>query len=128
MILTIDTSTPTCKISFSEGDWRYESSWEAGRELARGLLSYLQNELTAQQKSWSDLTGIVVFRGPGSFTGLRIGVTVANSLAYSRNVPIVGELGEDWAKKGISRILAGESDDVVMPEYGGEANITAPRK
>ena len=79
-------------------------------------------------KKAGDITGIVVFRGPGSFTGLRIGVTVANSLAYSRNVPIVGELGEDWAKKGISRIFAGESDDVVMPEYGGEANITAPRK
>jgi len=128
MILCLDTSTPTCKLTFADGDWRYETSWESGRELAKGLLGYLQAELEGQGKDWGDLTGLVVFKGPGSFTGLRIGVTVLNSLSYARTLPIVGEMGDDWANKGIERLVRGENDTIVLPEYGGEANITLPRK
>lgn len=128
MILAIDTSTPVCKLDFIENEWRYSDSWEAGRELAKGLLGYLQDQLHAQGKSWEDVSGLVVFRGPGSFTGLRIGSTVFNTLAYARSVPVVGETGEDWLEKGLERLANNENDTIVLPEYGGEANITLPRK
>lgn len=111
-----------------EGDWRYDTNWEAGRELANGLLEFLEKELEFQEKSWKDVTGLVVFKGPGSFTGLRIGITVFNTLAYANQWPIVGATGEDWRQVGIRRIEAGENDAIVLPEYGGEANITQPRK
>ena len=128
MILLLDTSTPICKLSFVDGDWRYDTEWEAGRQLAKDLLGFLQSELHGQNKGWEDLTGLVSFLGPGSFTGLRIGITVLNSLAYARTVPIVGEVGETWQDQGIARLLAGENDQIVLPHYGGEANITKPRK
>lgn len=119
---------PICRLSLVDGDWRYESQWEAGRELAKGLLAYIQSQLEGQGKSWEDLTGLGVFKGPGSFTGLRIGITVLNTVSYAQEIPIVGEVGEDWQAKAMKRLLSGESDKVVLPEYGGEANITQPRK
>jgi len=128
MILLLDTSTPICRLSFIEGEWRYDTLWESGRELAKGLLEFLEKELSFQDKTWSDVTGLVVYKGPGSFTGLRIGVTVFNSIAYAQNLPVVGETGDDWRTLGTQRLLAGENDKIVLPEYGGEANITRPRK
>lgn len=128
MILLLDTSTPTCRLTFIDGEWRHDVSWEAHRQLAKGLLAYINEQLSEQQRSWDDLTGLVVFQGPGSFTGLRIGITVMNSLAYARTLPIVGATGNAWQDDGVARILGGESDEIVLPEYGGEANITTPRK
>lgn len=128
MILLLDTSTPECRLSFVDGDWRYDATWEANRDLAKGLLEYIQVQLETQGKSWKDLSGLGVFKGPGSFTGLRIGITVLNTVSDSEAIPIVGETGEDWQKSAIERLLNGESDKIVLPEYGGEANITQPRK
>ncbi|MFZ1301011.1 MAG: tRNA (adenosine(37)-N6)-threonylcarbamoyltransferase complex dimerization subunit type 1 TsaB [Candidatus Microsaccharimonas sp.] len=130
MILLLDTSTPECRLVFLDvnTNWRYESKWEANRELAKGLLAYIQSKLEIQGKTWKDLTGLGVLKGPGSFTGLRIGITVLNTVAYSEGIPIVGETGDDWQEKAILRLVTGENDEVVLPEYGGEANITQPRK
>jgi len=128
MILLLDTSTPECRLTFVEGDWRYDTKWQADRELAKGLLSYVQSQLEGQEKTWSDLTGLGVYKGPGSFTGLRIGITVLNTVAYAQKISIVGETGEEWQEKAIQRLQRGESDQIVLPEYGGEANITQPRK
>lgn len=128
MILCLDTSTPTCHLTFIEGDWRYDTNWESGRALAKGLLGFIEKELEFQEKSWKDITGLVVYKGPGSFTGLRISVTVCNTLAYANDLPIVGVTGEDWRQVGVSRLEAGDNDKIVLPEYGGEANITTPRK
>lgn len=128
MILLLDTSTPTCRVSFIEGDWRYDTMWEAGRGLAKGLLAFLEQEISFQEKSWDDVTALAVYKGPGSFTGLRIGITVMNSLAYAHNWPIVGVTGDDWRQQAVARLEAGDNDEIVLPEYGGEANITQPRK
>lgn len=128
MILLLDSSTPTCKLVFLDGDERYEKEWEAGRELAKGLLGFLLTELGAMNKTWQDLTGIGVFQGPGSFTGLRIGLTVLNTLADSLEIPIVGSTNEDWQHDILQRLQAGENDKLVLPHYGNAANITKPRK
>lgn len=128
MILLLDTSTPVCKLGFAEGEWRSNSEWESGRELAKGLLGYIQEQLQAHDKSWDDISGIVAFQGPGSFTGLRIGLTVLNTLADANTIPIVGTTGIDWQEAGILRLESQENDKIVLPEYGGEPHITQPRK
>lgn len=128
MIILLDTSTPVCKLSLVDGDWRYDNEWEANRELAKGLLGYLQTEFEKNGKSWTDISGIVAFRGPGSFTGLRIGLTVLNTLADGNHIPIVGAHGDDWQSVGLARLQAGEDDEIVLPEYGSDAHITLPRK
>lgn len=128
MILLLDTSTSECRLSFVDGDWRYDATWEAGRGLAKGLLEFIEQHLTEQGKAWADITGLVAYKGPGSFTGLRISITVLNTLAYANNWPIVGSTGDDWQQAGIERLRKGENEEIVLPEYGGEANITTPKK
>lgn len=128
MIIFLDTSTAVCKVRLLDDQLDISKSWEAGRELSKGLLAFLRDLLTSNSKSWSDISGLVIYKGPGSFTGLRIGHTVLNTIAYSEEVPIVGATGDNWQDEGLARIKAGEDDKIVLPLYGAEANITVPRK
>lgn len=137
MFLTIRTDKPEAEVGLYDEDAQqleYEV-WHAHRELSVTLLSKLKDvlgrrgiPLEAYDQSAEELTGIVVYKGPGSFTGLRIGLMVANTLSASMNVPIVGASGERWQADGVSRCRAHENEQMVMPEYGAEANITKPRK
>jgi tRNA threonylcarbamoyladenosine biosynthesis protein TsaB len=128
MILLLDTSTPICKVTLVDGDKKYDTEWEANRELAKHLLSYLRDQLESHDKTWQDIEAIAAFKGPGSFTGLRIGLTVLNTIADSEQISIVGETGEDWQEKALARLENGENDRIVLPFYGSEAHITKPRK
>lgn len=128
MIVLLDTSTPTCRLSLVKDDRRFDYEWSAGRQLAKDLLGYLRQKLSEHDNGIKDVKAIGVLTGPGSFTGLRIGLTVVNTLANSLEVPIVGVTGENWAKQAIDRINNGENDEIVMPHYGAEANVTRPRK
>jgi len=124
MIILLDTSTAVCFLTVIDGDSRQSYEWEAGRTLAHGLLRFLQEKTGDLHK----ITGIGVMKGPGSFTGLRIGLAVANTLADSLNVPIVGVGGDDWQELALEKLRAGENEKIVMPEYGAAAHITTPRK
>lgn len=126
--LLLDTSTPVCRVSVIQAGLRHDYEWQAGRELAKHLLEYLTSALSKHDSSLVELSGIGALRGPGSFTGLRIGLTVLNTLADSQAIPIVGTIGDDWQNEALTRLGAGENDRVVLPVYGREANITEPRK
>lgn len=107
------------------GQIERQKTWPAGRTLARDLPGEIDQLIEGK---YSDATGIIVFKGPGSFTGLRIGITVANALAYSENIPIVGVGSDSWLQKDIERLSVGDNDKIVMPEYGAAPNITTPKK
>ncbi len=127
--LLLDSSTPLCKITIitSDNAW-HEHEWQADRTLAHGLLKHLTNTLAEHGETLHSLSGLAVFQGPGSFTGLRIGITVLNTLADSESIPIVGASGEDWQEVAVERLKNGENDRLVMPFYGADARITKPRK
>lgn len=126
--LLLDTSTPVCHISFVRDTTRHDYSWEADRTLAKNILAYIEEVLTKESEIITNVSGIGVFRGPGSFTGLRIGLTVMNTVATSESIPIVGETGDTWIAGVLSRLARGDNDRIVLPEYGSEARITKPRK
>ena len=129
IILTIRTDKPEAEIGVFDGSRKlvYET-WLAHRELSDTIHKKLQMILNKSSKQIGDIKGIVIFQGPGSFTGLRIGATVANALAYGLNIPIVGATGDDWTKAGIKKLVAGQNDKIVIPKYGAEPNITKPPK
>lgn len=129
MILLLDSSTGNCQLTIiDQSGERFDYNWQADRSLARELLRYLQDRLAEHQKNFHDISGLAVMQGPGSFTGLRIGITVMNTLADSLKVPIVGEVGSAWQQNAIARLGSGGNDQIVLPEYGAEANITKPKK
>ena len=130
MILSIRTDKPEAELGLytPEGQEVEYFTWEANRELSKTILTEIKNLLGRHEKDFPTLTGLVVFEGPGSFTGLRIGITVANTMAYSLEKPIVGVMGNNWQQAGIARLKQGENDRIVLPHYGAEAHITLPKK
>jgi tRNA threonylcarbamoyladenosine biosynthesis protein TsaB len=129
IILTLRTDKPEVEIGVYDNEKRlaYET-WQAHRELAETIHKKIKEMLNKSSISLKDIEGIVGFKGPGSFTGLRIGLTVANALAYAQNIPVVARLDPNWLEHGIKDLLAGQNDKIAIPEYGAEPNITKPRK
>lgn len=129
-ILGIDTSDKICKVKLfkEDEDKIFEKEWLADRGLSKGLLRFLEDFLKENHLSFWDVEGLVIFKGPGSYTGLRIGITVFNTYSDTTKIPIVGEMGEDWFLKGVKRLERGENDKVVMPKYLAPAHITKQRK
>lgn len=128
IILTIRTDKPESEVGIYEDEKQlvYEV-WEAHRQLAETLNTKIAEVLKSAGKKLGDVQGIVIYKGPGSYTGLRIGSSVANALAYSCNIPIAAE-SDDWIERGIARLQNGKSDKLAIPEYGQDAFVTAPRK
>lgn len=128
LILTIRTDKPEAEIGLFDGQTKlaYEV-WHAHRALAETLHGKIRDLLQSQSKTLADMEGIVIFKGPGSFTGLRIGITVANALAESFKLPIVGTQNT-WIEDGITQLQNGEDDQLVLPEYGAPVHITPPKR
>ncbi len=129
LILTLRTDNPQAEIGLYDDHKKLiYHEWQAHRQLAETIHLQILELLKSQGKDWPDIQGVVCYKGPGSFTGLRIGLSVANALAQSLNVPIVGQGGDDWLQKGLARLAGGKNDMQVLPEYGAEAHVTKPRK
>lgn len=129
IILTLRTDKPDAEIGLFDKQKELATvTWQAHRQLAETLHTKVQQLLTSQDKDWADVEGIVCYQGPGSFTGLRIGLSVANALAASLPAPIVGTTGDDWLADGLASIAEGKDQGVVLPEYGAPVHITQRKK
>ena len=129
LILTIRTDKPQAEIGlYEEGNKLFYDKWEAHRRLSETIHKQIAKFMQSISKDWNDIEGIVCFKGPGSFTGLRIGLTVGNALAYSLQIPIVSTQDKNWIKVGIEKLQKGQDETVAIPEYGSEAHITKPKK
>lgn len=87
MKLFIDTSK-TERITIGLDDQRFTT--QAKKEKAQKLLSLIDQTLKEKKKTLKDIKEIEINTGPGSFTGLRVGISVANALGYSLNIPVNG--------------------------------------
>jgi len=129
LILSIRTDKPEAELGlFRDSTKLAYSTWPAHRQLAETIHLKIKELLESQQCDLKDLQGITVYKGPGSFTGLRIGLSVANTLADSLGLPIVADTGEDWIKLAGRRLTDGENEKIALPEYGAEPRTTRQKK
>ncbi len=90
MLVAIDTATEYASLALHDGfRVRAEHTWEAPRRHTVELIPRLADALERVGPEAEHLSGVAVTRGPGSFTGLRIGMAVAKGLALARGLPMV---------------------------------------
>lgn len=110
MKLYLDTSTPETILKLDDHEYRQDF----GHDLAEKLLQYLHDKLAENNSTFHDISEITFMSGPGSFTGLRIGASVVNTLVHELNIPLYDHHGQ--------------RHPLILPEYGRSANISQPKK
>lgn len=128
MILAIHTTgmVSVLQLMGADGSIIAIDKWDSGRTLSDDLLGRIVHLVEANDANLQSITGIIIFSGPGSFTSLRIGHTVANALADGLSIPIVGTLEENWIEEGIIELKTSGTKEPALPFYGSEPNITKP--
>ena len=90
-ILALETSAKSVSVAVTEDDRVLCSAYQnTGLTHSRTLMPLLEGMLTPAGLTLSDIGLIAVAHGPGSFTGLRIGVSAAKGLAWARELPCCG--------------------------------------
>jgi len=110
--LALDTATDTASVALHDGDVIAESTWSSRRRHTVELAPRVRRMLDGSGLAPRDLAGIAVALGPGSYTGLRIALSLAKGIALSVPVQVVGVPTLD--------ILAAALADTVALAGGGE--------
>ena len=88
-VLAIDTSNKTLSVAIVKDEGTIvEQTVPDTLQHSVKLMPAIQEVLQESQVSMQELTGVIVAKGPGSYTGLRIGVTVAKTLAKTLRIPL----------------------------------------
>lgn len=88
-ILAIDTSSTACSVALADNEDLLERHEIIGNRHSRELLGFVQALLIRAGTSLYDLDAIAIGNGPGSFTGLRLGLGVAQGLAWGADLPLI---------------------------------------
>lgn len=91
LILSIETTTTNCSVSLSkEGETLHlKEDYNTNYSHAEQLHVFIENVLKESKIERSQLDAIAVSKGPGSYTGLRIGVSAAKGLCFALNIPLI---------------------------------------
>jgi len=124
LLLAIDTSTEIAGLSLYDGDLISEVNWNAGRSQTRTIVDQLRNLLAVNQCRLSGIGAIAVAIGPGSFNGLRVGLSLAKGLSYGLELPIFGVVTLDLvaypharSRTPIRAVVRAGRDRVVYADY-----------
>ncbi len=90
VILLIETSSINCSVAISDGNKVLASVEKREMNIhASAVTLFIEQVLKEANKNLKDLSAIAVGKGPGSYTGLRIGVSTAKGLCYALNIPLI---------------------------------------
>ena len=111
-ILAIDTATEACSVALLNEDRLLAHFELCAREHTQRILPLVQQILQEGGVALKELDALAFGRGPGSFTGVRIGIGIAQGLALGANLPLIGVstlktmAQSAWRLHGASRVLA----------------------
>ena len=130
-ILAIDTATEACSVALWN-DGTVNAHFElCPREHTQRILPMVQDILTTSGTSLTDINALAYGRGPGSFTGVRIGIGIAQGLALGAELPMIGvstlmTMAQGaWRKNGATRVLSAidaRMGEVYWAEYQRDEN------
>ena len=119
-ILAIDSSSSLCAACvWQDGQIVAQAQEKMERGQDARLLPMIIDVMQQAGCAFADLDKIAAVRGPGSFTGVRVGVTTANTLAWSLNIPVFG-FKEGELKKILEKIVKSRQkkfSKIVLPYY-----------
>jgi tRNA threonylcarbamoyl adenosine modification protein YeaZ len=91
MLLAIDTSNDSAGLALvQDSKVLAEATWRCGQNHSVELLPRLANLLNEAKVELQSISCVIVAKGPGSFNGLRVGISTAKGLAFSLDIPIIG--------------------------------------
>ena len=112
LILHIETATSVCSAAVSRGKELTDiRETKDPRSHASRLSPFIDDLMKSNSLSFSDLDAVSVSLGPGSYTGLRIGVSTAKGIAYGANLPIIGVSGLKAMANGFLDSFKGKLSD-----------------
>lgn len=89
--------------------------------------TFLQKFLQQNQIKISDVKKIIVCSGPGSFTGLRVGISLAQAIGYAQNIPVT-LLSKEKIPNDLSKLILLKASGNKKVFYGQAPNITKKKK
>jgi len=113
ILLHIETATEVCSVALTAGDAVLGArETNDGNSHSKNLLPFIDQVLKETGHGMEELQGVVVSFGPGSYTGLRIGVSMAKGIAYSLGIPVITVSTLDSIAQG-ARLAEGSPDNVI---------------
>ena len=126
VLLGIDTSTRQSVVVAGRGAVSSISRRAVGHRHGAHVLEQVEEALSAAGASLPDVEAIAVGTGPGSFTGLRVGLATAKTLAYVRGLPLIGVSSTDALR--LAAVTAGASANaaVILPAGAHDHYLALP--
>lgn len=109
LILNIETSTKVCSVALGKDGKliALKESRDENYSHSENLTTYIQDVFSQVKSEFKELDAIAVSKGPGSYTGLRIGVSTAKGLCYALDKPLIGiETLKAMAQSHISHLTS----------------------
>jgi tRNA threonylcarbamoyladenosine biosynthesis protein TsaB len=115
LFLCIETSSPICSVALGKGDTCFDEKTSEEPNGHSKMLTVMVDEIMRNNHlSFSDLDAVVVNAGPGSYTGLRIGMSTAKGLCYAAEKPlIVISAFDSMIHSFLNQFMSGENDLLV---------------